>query len=198
MKKLIIKVFLKLTIYQFNRIPELIFKYDSWHSRPFIQRKYAVDIVRYLKKNKDIESVIDIGCGTGDIIRRLPFKKKYACDKHTNVLKGLHFFSFFLNKGSRIKTHKFNFSVDKLTGKYDAIIIIDFTQIIEPAILKETLNNYFNNNLKNNGIVITDAFNDPDRKYSHNINNLIEFKHTIDKICDIDKGRVKVYSIKKN
>tara|TARA_B100000787_G_C16034632_1_gene224316 strand:- start:109 stop:612 length:504 start_codon:yes stop_codon:yes gene_type:complete len=165
---------------------------------PFIQRKYAVDIVRYLKQNKDMESVIDIGCGTGDIIRRLPFKKKYGYDKHINVIRGLHFFSFFLNKGPPIITNQFNFSVDKLTGKYDAIIIIDFTQNIEPTILKETINYYFKNNLRKNGVIITDTFyNDPDRKYSHDIINLIKYKHTIDEISNTDNGRVKVYSIKK-
>ena len=63
-----------------------IFKFDVWHaSAPFSCRPYkseVVDLVNSLKST----SVIEVGCGLGDIISRINCSKCYGVDKDSNVI----------------------------------------------------------------------------------------------------------------
>ncbi len=85
------------------------FNIDRWHAIPYQHKEYAIKIVKYLRKTvKDSEEIIEIGCGTGDIIRRLKGKKLYGYDVNEKVIACAKMLD---------KKHKVSFAV----GSFDNI-----------------------------------------------------------------------------
>ena len=154
---LFLTIIQKLTIYPFLQIVQIWLGYDRWHNTPFFIRPYAKKIVEYLNKKDTKNSVVEIGCGTGDILRRLLYNEKFGLDIDRKVLKGLDFFSVFLNKRTKIKTLVFDFEKEELEGQYDIIILCNWIHGISPELLKEKINKMFDSNLKLNGEIIVDV-----------------------------------------
>ena len=189
----------KLTIYPFLQIVQIVLGYDRWHNTPFFIRPYAKKIVEYLNKKDTKNSVVEIGCGTGDILRRLLYNEKYGLDNDEKVLKGLDFFSVFLNKSTKIKILVFDFEKEELEGQYDIIILCNWIHGIRPELLKEKINKIFDSNLKLNGEIIVDVIKkNSNYPYNHDISYLTSgfFGH-IKEIGNYDYGRI-IYSIKKS
>ncbi len=63
------------------------FNIDQWHAIPYEHKEYAVKIVNYLNKLlRGSEEIVEIGCGTGDIIRRLRGRKLFGYDIDEKVI----------------------------------------------------------------------------------------------------------------
>ena len=67
-----LKAYLKKII---RMILMLFFKFEWWHTSPIDNRKYAMDIVSKLNDRSSRGSLIEIGCGLGDILANAKFKK---------------------------------------------------------------------------------------------------------------------------
>ena len=57
-----------------------IFGFGEWHLIPYEDKEYAQDVVQQLNKylegiNEDVY-IVEVGCGLGDIIKRIKFDKK--------------------------------------------------------------------------------------------------------------------------
>lgn len=93
----------KRVMYQFL---QKIFLFDSWHLEPINFRPYAKEIVlateSYINQ-KNIQCVMEVGCGLGDIIGNIKVSnrkcRKMGIDREKNVLKAakvLHPSAIFL------------------------------------------------------------------------------------------------------
>ena len=150
------------------------FQYNSWHDSLFIQRRYAQKIVSHLNKRMVRNSVLEIGCGTGDILRRLNYANKTGLDYEQGALNALNFLSYLKNVGGYISIKKFDFLSDEVNGKYDVIILCNWIHEIEPSVLKFKISQIFKNNLNDNGEIILDVLENLEYKYNHSIIDLIQ------------------------
>ena len=148
------------------------YNYNSWHDSFFSDRPYAQKIVAHLNKRQKRDALLEVGCGTGDMLRRLTFKKKYGFDYEMQALKGLRFLSLFYNAGGKIKLMKFNFNKDKIYKSYDAIILVNWIHEIDPEILKQQIEKIFYRNLNSGGEIIIDTLRNQNYKHNHSIDSL--------------------------
>ena len=174
-----------------------IFMYEPWHNAPYSTRPYAVAVVNYLNCKKVKDEILEIGCGTGDILRRVEYKKKLAYDFDANALRGLKFFEKIKNVGGTIKTCKFDIKYEELAGKFDAILMINWIHNIEPTLLEKKISDFFLKNLKDNGEIIIDTVGQESYKYNHDINSLTQgLNCKVIKLGEYEFRR-EIYSIKK-
>lgn len=122
----------------------LKYHFHKWHLAPIEWRPYALEIVRYvniLLQKENLNTVVDIGCGTGDILAGLKAKKRMGLDIEDEVIelaKLVHPDIFF-------KTGSFN---DVKGEDIDVLITVNFIHGIDP----KDLLGYYNLLLKNNRI----------------------------------------------
>ena len=67
------------------------FKFYPFNLIPTKSKQYCVDIINHLNKRQLKRSVVEIGCGLGDILRNIDFEKKFGYDKQIEVLNALNF-----------------------------------------------------------------------------------------------------------
>ena len=70
------------------RYMQMINKYhfDTWHLSPYEWKEYAQVCVRYLNSH-DCKTVVDIGCGLGEILQHIKADKKIGLDLQEEVLQ---------------------------------------------------------------------------------------------------------------
>jgi SAM-dependent methyltransferase len=174
------------------------FKYNSWHDSLYSKRGYAKKIVSYLNTRIVKNSVLEIGCGTGDILRRLNYIKKEGLDYEQEVLNALNFLIYIKNIGGKVYTKKFDFLSDVVIGKFDVIILCNWIHEIEPSLLESKIRTLFENNLNTNGEIIIDILENTDYKYNHSITYLTQnFNCSQIILGEFEWGR-KIYSILKS
>ncbi len=132
------------------------------------KKKYVSCVIKHLNERKNRGFVLEIGCGLGDILRNLDFRKKFGFDKNRNILNALTFLDKF-NLKADITTQEFVLG-DKLDGKFDVIILCNWIHNIEPEFLKKTLQSFFKNNLYQGGEILIDVIiSESDAyKFKHN------------------------------
>ncbi len=129
------KIFICLIKSLYYRLLGLFFKFDSWHARtPYECRTYkkiVVDLVNGLSK----KSVVEIGCGLGEIISRIQAEKKYAYDKDQFVINAA---SFLHPYGTVFRTGSFH-NLDSEESCIDVIIAVNVLCNMAPEQAKECL-----------------------------------------------------------
>jgi len=148
-----------------------IFGFDAWHVGPLMCKQYAQGIITYCNNNPIRDSIVEIGCGLGDVLRNVLYKSKTGYDIEQNVLKAARFLTFWGRAGN-ITFSMFSFPHDKLEGKYDIIILVNWIHHIQPEVLKENIEKYFSCNLNKDGSVIIDTVQDKEYKVNHDIKYL--------------------------
>jgi SAM-dependent methyltransferase len=151
----------------------LYFRFDKWHVSSIHDRKYAKDIIRYLnsKPPQGRNSVLEIGCGLGDIIRRVNYQQRTGYDMDRNALKA----AAFLARTSftrAINFAWFKFPESALGGKSDTIVMVNWIHHIEPQILKEKIREYFLHNLSAGGEIVIDTVQNRAYEINHSISFL--------------------------
>lgn len=117
----------------YNHCLYQIFRFGEWHLIPYEDKEYAQDIVQQLNKylegiNED-GYIVEVGCGLGDIIKRIKWDKKAGYDVSANVLKAARFIcrDVLYETGSFEKVHQ----------KYiNCFIMVNFIHGIRPEALK--------------------------------------------------------------
>lgn len=118
-------------------------------------KKYVSCVIKHLNGRKNRGSVLEIGCGLGDILRELDFTQRKGLDKNENILSAFRFIDRFSQKTS-IMLEKFVLG-DELLGRFDAIILCNWIHNIEPELLQKILQGFYSKNLKKNGEIIIDV-----------------------------------------
>jgi SAM-dependent methyltransferase len=149
-----------------------LYGFDDWHVG-HANETYVADIVHHLnaRPRPARRSVVEIGCGTGDIIRRLQFDTRLGLDEDPNVLAAARFLSGF-SRGVRPHFEVFKFPEDDLVGQHDAIVMVNWIHLHDPAVLGRAIASYFNAHLRPGGVLVLDTVADPAYTYNHDVKGL--------------------------
>ena len=143
-----------------------IFRFHDWHTLPLSLKRYAQDIILFLNRGNNNDVYLEIGCGLGDIVRNVNFKKRIGLDSENKVLRAAWFLSL-LSFQQNIVYKKFTFPTDPIDGEFDAIVMVNWIHEIEPEILKLKIREYYSNNLKNGGCIVIDTVQHKEYKHNH-------------------------------
>ena len=163
----------------------LFFRFEWWHTSPLDNKKYALDIIQELDSFPNRGSILELGCGIGDIIGKVQYKNKYFFDISMNALNAAKFLQKITFKRSNNFYKVFDFlnaSIDQ-NIQLDAVLLVNWIHGIESKLVYNRLIELINNNLKEGGVIIFDVIED-NSKYS--------FNHSIDSIIDSYKFNIKV------
>jgi SAM-dependent methyltransferase len=162
------------------------------------EKKYAWDIVHHLNRRPAVgrTSVFEIGCGLGDIIRRLRFSRRIGYDMDRPALQAARFLSRFRPNG-KIDFDWFEFPQTPLAGQADSVIMVNWIHHVPPSVLRMKIENYFDQNLLPGGEIIIDTVQDKAYKHNHDIAFLTAgIPATISRIGQYERQR-EIWSIKK-
>ncbi len=175
-----------------------LFRFDYWHTSPKENRKYVHDVINELSVQDNRNTIIEFGCGLGDIIGNADYKKKYFFDISQRVLKAAKFLQFFSLKKSRNIYKVYDLFNDSLQDKIlaDAIILVNWIHGFDSKVLRYRLDKLIKNNLRVGGILVFDMIeNNSNYKFNHEVNDLIDENNFDIEIVDgYQFGRKLVYA----
>jgi SAM-dependent methyltransferase len=172
-----------------RRVLRRIYGFDRWHVG-HAGEPYAADIVRFLNERPEAErqAVVEIGCGLGDIIRRLHFRTSVGLDRDSRVLAAARLLSIFQRRAG-LTFDVFEFPVAQLSGEYDAIIMVNWIHDIEPSILRQAVHGYVAAHLRHGGCLVLDTVQDPAYTYNHEVSSLAPAGARIDRLGRYARNR---------
>jgi len=191
------KVHLK-SLKAFKILLRIFFGFDRWHLVTYLERQYVFDIVQHLNDRDIRNSALEIGCGLGDIIKRLDYDVRVGLDREKEVLSALRFTNKIQNFGSKsINLSVFDFEKDAVLGTYDVIIMCNWIHNIEPEFLKIKVEELMRDHLIAGGELILDIVANKSYRYNHSPEHLYpNISIKIKVIGNYEHGR-KVLSFKK-
>ena len=149
------------------------FGFDIWHVNRLSDRSYAQAVISFLNALPATRrgSVVDIGCGLGDIIRRLRFRHRLGLDADRSVLRAAR-----LLANARLLTglrfDEFLFPRDRLSGRFDAIIMVNWPHLFDSETLRCWTTDCLRDHLTPEGIFVIDTVADPAYRFHHSILDL--------------------------
>jgi SAM-dependent methyltransferase len=151
----------------------LIFRFDDWHTSPLLERPYARDVIDHLNARPAARRVrvAEIGCGLGDIIRRVRYDFRTGLDADTRVLDAARLLARFGRRPAPC-FERFVFPDGMLTGRFDAIILVNWIHHIPPDILGGKIKEYAREHLSPGGIIVIDTVSDSEYRYNHVVEDL--------------------------
>jgi hypothetical protein len=163
--------------------------FDRWHVGHGGEQ-YAADIVRALNAwpETDRQAAVEIGCGLGDIIRRLRFKERLGLDRDPRVLRAARLLCTVRGAG-RTRFEVFEFPGTPLTGVYNAIVMVNWIHAIDPERLRQSLCLYYAQHLCPGGAIVLDTVEDPAYGYNHDVRRLVPAGASIDRLGEYPRGR---------
>jgi SAM-dependent methyltransferase len=170
-----------------RRALQRVYGFDSWHvghgGEP-----YVADIVRYLNARPEggRQSVVEIGCGLGDILRPLRFRSRLGLDREREVVRAARARGRF-QRGLRFDV--FEFPTSALDGQHDAIVTVNWIHAIAPDVLRPAIADYVSRHLRTGGCLILDTVPDPAYTYNHDVRSLAPAGVTIERIGGYARGR---------
>jgi SAM-dependent methyltransferase len=88
------------------RLLSMVFKFDRWHtSAPYSCRPYKSEVVN-AANNINPSSVLEVGCGLGEIVSKINSKKCFGIDRDAHVINA----AIFLCRKKKIKFFVANLS----------------------------------------------------------------------------------------
>ena len=121
----------------------LVFHFERWHAKsPYSCHQYKKKCVEVVKEVVSPLSVIEIGCGLGEILCRIPAPSRIGIDVDHRVINAANYIA---RNQSNIQFYTGTFAqVEEVaTGKLDLLIMINFVHLIEPDELKLILERLF-------------------------------------------------------
>jgi len=146
------------------------FGFDGWHIAPYQTRQYAWDIVQMINDDPDTYntlSVVEIGCGLGDIIRNINAGRKYGIDLSKEAIEAAK----YLDKDNQVTWTAGSFDDAAKIDDIDLLITVNFMHEIEPEALKGMYDSIVKD--KNVKYIIADSAKGYQYKYWHDFSYLL-------------------------
>ena len=179
-------------MYRIFSIPRLLlvlyFKLDRWHRLPVGQKSYIKEVVRYLNKRETRNSVVEIGCGLCDILKQLKYKNRTGYDCSTPVVNAVNWMNIFRLKTWMINIKQFEFGVDSVVGKHDAVILCNWIHNVSQAKLNAGIRDIFVNNLTVEGVIVVDLCRSSGYKFKHTSDDI--FSGLNGEICEFGSNHI--------
>lgn len=157
----------------------IIFRFHKWHILSNIHfscyKNIVVYVANYIVKP---ESVVEMGCGLGEIISRINSPKLVAIDNDDKVLKA----AAFINIRNGIEYRCQDLRILQSIEIFDLLILVNFTDSIEPENLKNYLMPYILR-ANNKFIIIDETIKIIERKFNHNLLSI--FPNNLEQILRI-------------
>jgi SAM-dependent methyltransferase len=172
--------------------------FEDWHVSSFTDRPYAESVVNFLNSRSQRISIVEVGCGLGDILRHLDYKERLGLDRSPEVLRAARVLTKISMRRRRPTTFQlFDFLADDLLGKFDAIVLVNWIHEIEPIALKEAIARLFTKNLRTGGVIIFDVLDSPTYRFSHSADEISRNLHCrIAPVGDFDFSR-RIFSLER-
>jgi hypothetical protein len=134
-----------------RQLLQLLYGFDAWHVG-HASEPYGADVVRCLNAwpAADRRAVVEIGCGCGDIVRRLRFDIRLGLDRDPRVLGAARLLARG-QLGSAPRFDVFDCPTTPLAGEYNAIIMVNWIHELPPDRLHTAIQDYFANHLRDGG-----------------------------------------------
>lgn len=182
----------------FRIILMVFFKFEWWHTSPIENRKYAMDIISKLNARPLRGSLIEIGCGLGDILADAEFEKKYFYDLSPNVIRAAKFLQNFSKNKSKNSFKTFNFFTDILDEnlRFDVVVLVNWIHGFKSEDIRSSLNSIVKNNLNEKGLIVFDIIeNNTSYKFNHTASDLIDLeKFAITTVDGYSFGRKLIFA----
>ncbi|HVU99203.1 MAG TPA: class I SAM-dependent methyltransferase [Puia sp.] len=150
-----------------------VFGFDRWHVYTLTEKQYAKDIIVWCNRRQQRNAFAEIGCGMGDIVRKVHYRVREGYDLDERVLKAARLLSGI--RGRRhVRFATFHFPESPLPGQYDVLLMVNWIHHVPPEVLKAKIREYFSDALTAGGCIIIDTVGDPEYKYNHDIGYLTE------------------------
>jgi SAM-dependent methyltransferase len=179
--------------YGFERLKrsllQRVYGFDRWHVG-HADEAYVGDIVRYLNAWPESRrgDVLEIGCGLGDILKRLRFTNRVGLDHDAQVVAAAALLARF-RRGRAPRFAASEFPGDPINGRYDAIVMVNWIHQIDTERLREAIHACMSRNLRSGGAVVLDTVQDPAYMYNHDVRVLAPPGSTIDHLGGYARGR---------
>lgn len=147
-----------------------VFGYGEWHISPINERQYAIDIVKWIGDFISMGTIVEIGCGIGEIIGNIKGVgiSKYGYDINCNNVVAAQFF--------HKDTHFICGGFESVKNKnIEVLILVNFIHGIEPAELKTIINKLINENRVKYFVI--DIVSGKGYRYKHNGSYLLGEKY---------------------
>lgn len=162
----------RLTVF-IRRMLQRLFGFNSWHVAPYCQRAYAQRVVYELNRATRRTGVVEIGCGLGDILRRLKYIEKLGLDQEPEVVRAAAFLGKIRNSGcGRVEFRTATFPEIELNKPYDAIIMVNWIHNVPPQSLKSGIARLFSAHLNVGGQLVFDLVENPSYQFNHKLDFL--------------------------
>jgi SAM-dependent methyltransferase len=138
---------------------------ERWHAGDEERHPYRQEILRRLHARAP-KSMLEIGCGLGDILCRVPACRRLGCDVSARVLWAARLSHplQWLVRGARFATLRLG---EPVQGRFDAVVCVNFIHIIPPADLQAALRALAHDNLAPGGVLVFDVVSNPQYRYNH-------------------------------
>jgi hypothetical protein len=180
-----------------RQLLRLVYGFDAWHVG-HAGEPYGADIVRRLNAwpEADRQAVVEIGCGCGDIVRRLRFRGRLGLDRDARVLSAAKLLARG-QLGSAPRFDVFDCPDTPLAGEFNAIVMVNWIHELGPDRLRAAIHDYFAHHLKDGGGLVLDTVQDPAYTYNHDVQALAPAGAVIDHLGRYARRR-DVWMLRKN
>lgn len=170
--------------------------FDLWHRSLLSERPYAQRLIAHLNERDKASrrSMVEIGCGLGDVVRHARFEHRLGLDSDPNVLRAAALLAR-LDRKQQIEFREFVFPESHLDGQWDAIVLVNWIHMIPGSILRERLGDYLATNVRPGGEIVIDTVRDPSYTFNHSVEELTGgLRCSVTKLGEFERGR-EVYAI---
>jgi SAM-dependent methyltransferase len=138
---------------------------ERWHAGGEERHPYRQEILRRLHARAPM-SMLEIGCGLGDILCRVPAGRRLGGDVSARVLWAARLSHplQWLVLGARFATLRLG---EPVQGRFEAVVCVNFIHSIPPADLQAALRALVRDNLAPGGVLVLDVVRNPQYRYNH-------------------------------
>src|SRR3989339_132225 len=149
----------------------LRYGFDAWHCIPYEAKYYAAAVVELARALPEPRRgrVLDLGCGLGDLLRRLPFTERLGWDPDPRVIAAASLLGIWGDHAGTgdLSFHTRNLDVDLPPGRFDLVLALNWLHDLPPAEAEALVRRICDQHLAPHGLLCLDVVEAPGYPYHH-------------------------------